>query len=243
MKNTKQIASLITDIIDISSEQLLQQFTLSNENIYYESFRVFCEDNGIAIRYDEFIDLLESDQTYTFNEYSNRSGRYWVPALTEGYVSNVLPGDWDDFGDDQIEGITSPAMCDGDQQQVIDFEPLSNAQIGDEPDETPEIPDVEPEEPDLPDFDERVRHRPSRSTKELEGREPDTRLVESDELMPRLYGLVNSWQNGTMNQQAFEQELNKISSEPTLKNSPIDVWPMVHKIMEIRAQDKSFPSI
>jgi hypothetical protein len=164
--------------MDVSIEQLLQQFISNNENIYYESFDKFCRENGVIIEYNEFIDLLSINQTHVFNEYSDKTGHYWVPSIFEGYVSNSLPGDWDDFGDDQIEGITNPSLGDGDQQQPIDFAPLSNNQILDEPEsDAEEIPDVGIEEPDLPDFDMRERHRPSRSVKELEGKEPDTGLI------------------------------------------------------------------
>jgi hypothetical protein len=74
--------------------------------------------------------------------------------------------------------------------------------------------------------------------KELEGREADTRLIEyqdtNNSIAPKLYKLVDSWQNGTIDQSLFEQELHKLSAEPTLKNSKIEIWPMVQKILEVR---------
>ena len=246
MNNPKIIASLITNTIDVSVEQLLQEFVTNNENIYYESFRAFCAGQGVIVEQHEFLDLLGANSTYLFNEYSDKTGRYWVPALIEGYVSNSLPGDWDDFGDDQIEGITKPAFGDGAQQQPMDFAPLANAQISDEPEDSEQIPDdLEPEsEPDPPDFDTRIRRRPSRSDVELDlccGAEPGAALAAQENqmgnygsLISRLYGLVDSWQNGAMDQPAFETELSKIAAEPTLKNSSIDVWPMVQKILAIR---------
>jgi hypothetical protein len=171
----KTIASLITNAIDVSPVRLLYQFLSEHENIYYEQFRIFCEEHGIIIEQHEFLDLLDADPTYLFNEYSDSDGRYWTPIIAEGYVSNELPGDWDDFGDDQIAGITQPAFGDGSQQQPIEFDLLSGVdekiqQDGTEPLEIDPLADeVEPEEsPDLPDFDTRVRHRPSRSVKELE---------------------------------------------------------------------------
>ena len=240
MNNPKIIASLITSTINISLEQLLQRFILNSESIYFESFRAFCEEQGAIVEHHEFLDLLGANSTYLFNEYSDKIGHYWVPTIIEGYVSNSLPGDWDDFGDDQIEGITKPALGDGSQQQPMDFSPLSGAQIADNPDsEQVADDDLEAEsEPDLPDFDTRIRHRPSRNAKELGGGEGlyehDTQADSYGSIMSRLYGLVDSWQNGAMDQPSFERELNKISSEPTLRNSSIDVWPMVQKILAIR---------
>jgi hypothetical protein len=243
LNNPKIIASLITDSSDISSEQLLRQFISNNKNIYFESFAAFCKEQGVIIEYHEFLDLLSSDDLYVFHEYSNKGNNYWVPAIAEAYVSNMLPGDWDDFGDDQIDGITKPAISDDGQQQPIDFSPLTNAQVSDDPENTTQTCDgqslnaEEPRERDLPDFDTRIRHRPSRSVKELEGREPDVRLIEEHQntLMPKLYSLVDSWQNGAIDQPLFEQELQKLSSsEPTLRNSEIEIWPMVQKILKIR---------
>lgn len=238
LNNPKSIASLISNSADVSPEQLLREFISHNENIYYESFRAFCSRNGITINHNEFIDLLAADRSYTFHEYSDETGRYWTPTISEGYVSNVLPGDWDDFGDDQIEGITKPAFGDSAQQQPMDFEPLCNDQIDlDEPIQDAEDSEIiEPEEePDPPDFDVRQRHRPSRDVKELEG---GVGLYEANNcgpLMPRLYGLVDSWQNGAIDHPTFEQELRNISAEPTLKNSNIDPWAMVQKILAIRS--------
>jgi hypothetical protein len=238
LNNPKTIASLITDSFDISPEQLLRQFISNNNNIYYESFSTFCKEQNVIVEYYEFLDLLNSDKLYMFHEYSDKDGNYWIPAITEGYVLNILPGDWDDFGDDQIDGITKPAISDDGQQQPIDFSPLTNAQISDDPENTTQIPDSNIEEPDLPDFDTRIRHRPSRSVKELEGRKADIRLIEHQDIngsiMPKLYKLVDSWRNGAIDQSLFEQELHKLSSEPTLKNSEIKIWPMVQKILEVR---------
>jgi hypothetical protein len=244
LNELKLIASLITDDAGTSLEQLLHQFTSLNENIYFESFRKFCEKQGVVVEHNEFIDLLKTNKTYVFNECG---AHCWTPTLAEGYVSNILPGDWDDFGDDQIEGITKPAFGDGAQQQPMDFTPLSTAQLTDDPDsiEVPdtgaeEEPDVGIEEPDLPDFDTRVRHRPSRSVKELESRKPDSRLIEHDanvggygSMMSRVYDLVDSWQNGAISQPLFEQELNKLSADPTIANSNINPWTMVQKILTI----------
>jgi len=240
LNNYKTIASLITDT-NISPDQLLQQFISQNEDIYYESFRKFCADLRIIVEHDEFLNLLGNNKSYIFHEYADVKGRYWVPMIAEGYVSNSLPGDWDDFGDDQIDGITKPALGDGIQQQPFDFGPLSDMQSSDDPDSIQDSDDeIEPEsEIDFPDFDTRIRHRPSRSVKELEGYEPDGRLIEYDQsncspLMSKLYGLVDSWQNGVVDQLSFEQELGKISSDPTLKNSNIDPWTIVQKILAIR---------
>lgn len=240
LNNQKLVASLISESIDVSPEQLLQEFISHHEGIYYESFRVFCGRNGITVDHHEFMNLLAADRSHLFHEYSDKAGQYWVPAIAEGYVSNVLPGDWDDFGDDQIEGITKPAFGDSAQQQPMDFEPLCNDQIDlDEPMQDAEDDAIiEPEEElDPPDFDVRQRHRPSRDVKELEGGvglyEHDTSNYGS--LMSRLYGLVDSWQSGAMDQPSFEQELHNISSDPTLKNSSIDPWTMVQKILAIRA--------
>ena len=243
MNKPKIIASLITNTIDVSAEQLLEQFVANNEDIYYGPFRAFCEKQGVIVEHHEFLDLLDANSTYLFNEYSDKTGRYWVPALVEGYVSNSLPGDWDDFGDDQIEGITKPVFGDGAQQQPMEFDPLSNAQISDNPDSEQVPDDLEPEsEPDPPDFDTRIRHRPSRSVRELEGgvglNEQDVQIDENGQLMSRLYGLVDSWQNGSIDQPSFERELGKISAEPTLRNSNIDVWPMVQKILSISKTDR-----
>jgi hypothetical protein len=147
----------------------------------------------------------------------------------------VLPGDWDDFGDDQIEGITKPAFGDNAQQQPLAFEPLCNDQI--DPDaQAGDEEEAGPEEPDPPDFDTRLRHRPSRDVKELEG---GVGLYEHDTgnygpLISRLYGLVDSWQNGAIDQVSFERELYSLSSDPILKNSSINPWAMVQKILAIR---------
>jgi hypothetical protein len=237
LNNQKLIASLISDSIDVSPEQLLQEFISCSESIYYESFQAFCDKNGITVSHNEFMDLLAADRSHLFHEYSDENGRYWVPAISEGYVSNVLPGDWDDFGDDQIEGITKPAFGDGAEQQPLDFEPLSNDQISlSEPTQDAEDDEIiEPEEePDPPDFDVRQRHRPSRDVKELEG---GVGLYEDGScgpLISKLYGLVDSWQNGAIDQSSFEQELRNMSSEPTIRNSNIDPWTMVQKILAIR---------
>ncbi|MFA5766919.1 MAG: hypothetical protein WC919_03285 [Candidatus Paceibacterota bacterium] len=234
LNDPKFIASLISESIDVSPERLLQEFISYHESIYYESFHAFCDRNGISVDRHEFTNLLATDQSHLFHEYSDKTGQYWVPAITEGYVSNVLPGDWDDFGDDQIEGITKPAFGDSAQQQPMAFEPLCNDQIDAQAEDEEEI---EPEEPDPPDFDTRLRHRPSRDVKELEG---GVGLYEHDAgnygpLISRLYGLVDSWQNGAMDQPSFERELHKISSDPTLKNSSIDPWAMVQKILAIKS--------
>jgi hypothetical protein len=236
LNDPKLVASLISESIDMSPEQLLQEFISHHESIYYESFRAFCDRNGISVDRHGFMNLLATDQSHLFHEYSDKTGQYWVPVIAEGYVSNVLPGDWDDFGDDQIEGITKPAFGDSAQQQPMAFEPLCNDQI--DPDaQVEDEEEVEPEEPDSPDFDTRLRHRPSRDVKELEGGvglyEHDTSNYGS--LMSRLYGLVDSWQNGAMDQPSFERELHNISSDPTLKNSNIDPWAMVQKILAIKS--------
>jgi hypothetical protein len=63
----------------------------------------------------------------------------------------------------------------------------------------------------------------------------------NDSLLSKLYGIVNSWQNGVIDRSTFEQEIHKMSSEPTLKNSDIDIWAMVQKILAIRAL-KSLPN-
>lgn len=228
---------MITETIDVSPQQLLRQFISNNEYIYYEPFRVFCRKQNVVLEYCEFLDLLSADQSYMFNEYSDETGRYWSPAIIEGYVLNATPGD---FGDDQIEGITKPAFGDGAEQQPLEFDPLSNDQIGSGASESePDEGELEPEEnPDLPDFDTRMRHRPSRSVKELESYEPDGNLIEQDNgpLISKLYGLVDTWQNGGINQQTFESELNKIATEPTLRNSSVDVWPMVQRILAAKSQ-------
>jgi hypothetical protein len=240
LNNPNLVASLISESIDVSPEHLLQEFISHHETIYYESFRAFCGRNGITVGHHEFMSLLAADQSHLFNEYSDETGSYWVPAIAEGYVSNVLPGDWEDFGDDQIEGITKPAFGDNAQQQPMDFEPLCNDQIDlDEPMQDAEDNEIiEPEEePDPPDFDVRQRHRPSRDVKELEGGvglyEHDTSNYGS--LMSKLYGLVDSWQNGAMDQPSFERELHNLSSDPTLRNSDINPWTMVQKILAIRS--------
>jgi hypothetical protein len=239
LNNPKLVASLISESIDTSPEQLLQEFISHHENIYYESFRAFCDRNGTIVDRHEFMNLLAADQSHLFHEYSNKTGQYWTPVIVEGYVSNVLPGDWDDFGDDQIEGITKPAFGDSAQQPIA-FEPLCNDQIGpDGPIQDAEDDEIiQPEEePDPPDFDVRQRHRPSRDVKELEGGvglyEHNTGSYGS--LISRLYGLVDSWQNGAIDHPTFEQELRNISAEPTLKNSNIDPWAMVQKILAIRS--------
>jgi len=167
--STKLVASLISESINSSPEQMLQEFISHHENIYYESFRTFCNGNGTTINYDEFLDLLTADPLHLFQEYTDKNGKYWVPAIAEGYVSNTLPGNWEDFGDDQIEGITKPAFSDSTQQQPIAFEPLCNNQIDPDAQAEDEVESIEPEETDLPDFDTRLRHRPSRDVKELEG--------------------------------------------------------------------------
>jgi hypothetical protein len=242
LNNLKTIASLITNSADVSPIQLLRQFISDNEYIYYDEFLNFCESKGEIVKYNEFLDLLDAEELYLFNEYSYDNHKYWTATLIEeGYVSNSLPGDWDDFGDDQIEGITSPSFGDSGQSQPMEFEPLSNAQISDDPD-SEQVEDTE-DEPDLPDFDTRIRHRPSRSVKELESKEPGAKLVEHDNqvgnygsAMSKLYGLVDSWQTGAIDQPSFETELNKMSEEPTLKNSSVKIWPMVQKILAARAE-------
>jgi hypothetical protein len=229
MDNLEKIASLIADI-DLSPEKLLQQFISNNNDIYFEAFRLFCSDKNIIIENYEFLDLLDANPDYLFQEYSGPKGRYWVPIIVEGYVSNILPGDWDDFGDDQLEGITGPAFGDGSQLQPLDL------QLSDESDESDKL---EPEEnPDLPDFDEILRHRPSRSTRELESREPEPQIVEQDNgpFIARLYGLVDSWQNGAIDQPTFENQLGQLASEPTLKNEYRNIHAMVQKILTARSQ-------
>ena len=238
MNDIKTIASLVAGPIDVSPSQLLQQFASNNEYIYYESFSQFCREQGVIVESHEFLDLLDANQTYLFQEYSDCHGRYWTPVLVEGYVSNMLPGDWDDFGDDQIEGITKPAFGDGAQQQPSDFEPLSNAQISDDPDSEQIPDDSDPGEADLPDFDTRIRHRPSRSTKELESRNPEDGIIEQDNgpLIAQLYGLVDSWQTGAMDKTMFDSQLDQLSKEPTLKNDSRDIKAMVQGILAARAQ-------
>lgn len=157
MHNTKIIASLITDNIAISSEYLLQQFLAEHEDIHYDSFCAFCAGYGIIIEGHEFLDLLKSDQTHIFHEYSDADGCYWVPSIFEGYMNNTLPGDWDDFGDDEIEGITGPVYGALTQPEVINFEPL-----------TDEEEEEEENVSDLPDFDTTERRRPSRHPTEIE---------------------------------------------------------------------------
>jgi len=236
LNNPKLVASLISESIDVSPEQLLQEFISHHETIYYESFRTFCCRDGIIVDRHEFMNLLASDRSHLFNEYSDKTGQFWVPTIVEGYVLNTLPGNWEDFGDDQIEGITNPAFGDSVQQQPMAFEPLCNDQI--DPDaQAEDEEETDLEEPDFPDFDTRLRHRPSRDVKELEG---GVGLYEHDvsncgSLMSKLYGLVDSWQNGAMDQPSFERELYSLSSDPTLKNSNIDPWTMVQKILAIRS--------
>ena len=247
MSDPKTIASLITDNPILSGEQLLEMYLSANDSIYFESFRLFCSKYCIIVEYNEFMDLLKENRTYLFNEYFDRTTPYWVPSLAEGYVINSLPkGEW---GDDQIEGITTPVL--GGPQQPLDFEPLSDEQILDDPESTPQLADIDidPEEDDLPGFDTRIKHRPSRDPKAehgvmstFESAEPglelssrlDNQAGNNGPALARLYGLVDSWQNGAMDQPTFETEVHKLSEEPTLKNSSISVEAMIQKILNIR---------
>jgi len=225
--NPKTIASLISENVAVSPARLLYEFVADHENIDFQSFQDFCLERGILIESHEFLDLLATDPTYLFQEYSDTDGRYWVPALPEGYIQNSLPGDWDDFGDDQIEGITKPTYGAVVQPDIIDFEPLN---------------DTEEEEADLPDFDEIPRRRPSRNPAELEGLDIDGELLleEDNSLIARLHQLVDVWQNGTIDQQTFEWRLGQLVVEqPSLRNHVPDVWAMVRKMIAARAKSST----
>lgn len=232
MNSPKEIASLVSDNVFVPPTGLLQQFLDGHDSISYEPFRSFCEGHGVVIEGYEFLDLLAADQAHTFQEYSNSDGRYWVPAIPEGYISNSLPGDSDDFGDDQIDGITKPALGTVIQPDTTDFEPLTDdEEMGVELD-------------DLPNFDTLPRRRPSRNPAELEsadGESPNGLLLEQENpLITKLYWLVDDWQDGRIDKQTFEWLVNEMpSKQPSLENRGPDIWAMVRKILAARVQSST----
>lgn len=227
MNSPKEIASLTSDNVFISPTILLQQYLNEHNEISYEPFRNFCIGHGTIVEGHEFLDLLAADQIHTFHEYLNADGRYWVPAIYEGYVSNSLPGDWDDFGDDQIDGITKPMFGAVTQPDTTDFDPLTDEE------------ETGKELDDLPDFDTLPRRRPSRNPAELESSNADGDLILEQEnpLIAQLYHLVDAWQNGSIDKSTFEWRLNQmVAEQPSLQNHKPDIWTMVRKMIAVRAK-------
>lgn len=186
---------------------LLHEFVSVNSIVHFMPFKDFCDNKGIIIEYNDFLNLLKTDRTYIYNKYSDLNGHYWLPAIIEGYINNTQ----DSEDDDQIDGIADAAYAD-----VESDHPMQSDYVSDD---------------DMPDLDK--YHIDNAVEAESIGNE----AVNS--FMPRLYQLVNTWQNGTIDQHTFEQELHMLSSEPTISNSNINVSNMVDKILSIK-HNRSF---
>jgi hypothetical protein len=230
MNDINLVASLISDDTNIPPTRLLQKYLDDHAEISYEPFRDFCAERGMIVEGCEFLDLLAANETHTFQEYSDQDGRHWVPVLSEGYVSNSLPSELDDFGDDQIDGITKPIFGSVTQPDTTDFGPLVD--VDEENDDIS----------DLPGLDTPPKHRPSRNPAELECFDMDgiTITEQDNPLIASLYKLVGLWQDGEIDKQTFEWRVRQMAAEqPTLQNHCPDIWAMVRRIVAAKARSST----
>ena len=114
----KELASLISEDCDISPARLLQQYLHKHAFVRFEPFKKFCQNHGIVVEGNEFLDILDANRQYLFTEQTDKLGSYWIPTIPEGYVNNIDVSDelidaelgGGEFGaEDEIAGITGPA--------------------------------------------------------------------------------------------------------------------------------------
>jgi len=136
--NASQIASMMDDMPDVVN--LFSEYVSSRDNIYYEEFLELLDNYGGSITEDHFLDLLDSNEEFLFEEDEDDNGPYWLKTEAYGDYTNqsfqgggnarpdLAVGD-DEYSDDTTNYLDGEEPTDDWDLAMSDIMPYMDQEV------------------------------------------------------------------------------------------------------------------